>query len=29
MIIGRSIVESKQPDKVAKEIQNKILSVRK
>ena len=29
LIIGRSIVESKQPDKVAKEIQNKILSVRK
>ncbi|HEV8405374.1 MAG TPA: orotidine 5'-phosphate decarboxylase [Nitrososphaera sp.] len=29
LIIGRSIVESRQPAKVAKEIQNKILSVRK
>lgn len=29
LIIGRSIVESRQPAKVAKEIQNKILAVRK
>ena len=29
LIIGRSIVEAKQPAKIAKEIQDKILSVRK
>lgn len=29
LIIGRSIVEAKQPAKVAKEIKNRILSVRK
>jgi len=29
LIIGRSIVEAAQPAKVAKEIQNKILSIRK
>jgi orotidine-5'-phosphate decarboxylase len=29
LIIGRSIVEAKQPTKVAKEIQNRILSIGK
>jgi orotidine-5'-phosphate decarboxylase len=29
LIIGRSIVEAKQPTKIAKEIQNRILSIGK